>query len=67
MPTDLVERTLQIALKARAAPPRPLQDKRRVMEECPCLTAWLRDWQEATGDRATLLRATVDGTVIYAG
>jgi hypothetical protein len=44
-----------------------MHDKREVLRRCPELVAWLRDWQEATGDRATLLRATVDGTVIYAG
>jgi hypothetical protein len=67
MPPDLVARVRQIAAEAHRKAPNPMHDKREVLRRCPELVAWLRDWQEATGDRATLLRATVDGAVIYAG
>ncbi len=57
--TDLVARVAAIAAKQR--PDRRLA----VIEQCPDLVAWLREWQDATGDKATLLRATVDGQEIY--
>ena len=53
---DVVERVKAIAAKARATDPR-----KAVMENCPDLVAWLREWQTATGTKANLLRAEWDG------
>ena len=58
----MVARVQAIAAKARATDPR-----KPVLEQCPDLVAWLREWQTVTGTKANLLRATVDDKEVYRG
>lgn len=61
MPPDALQaRVDAIAAAARASDPRKV-----VMEQCPSLVAWLREWQDVTGTKAKLLWASVDGREVY--